>query len=50
MVAVKMAYKDMIDLSEADMKFSHLELSSLTAVYQKKPLMRTDHMSGWVSF
>jgi hypothetical protein len=50
MVAMKMADKDIIDLSEPDPAFPELHLGSLAAVDQKQTLMCIEHMSGWKSF
>jgi hypothetical protein len=50
MVAMEVADKDVVYLCESDMVLSHLQLGSLAAVDQKKPLMSSKHMSGWVSF
>jgi uncharacterized protein (UPF0261 family) len=50
MVAMKMADKDMVDLSKPDTVFSKLQLRSLSAVDQKITLMRIEHMSGEISF
>jgi hypothetical protein len=41
MVAVKVAYKYMVDFGEPDMMLSQLELSAFAAIDQKKPLMCT---------
>jgi hypothetical protein len=50
MVTVKMADKDMINPSEPYPRSAKLQLSTLTAINQKKPLMCIQHMSGWISF
>ena len=49
MVAVEMAYKNMIDLSEPDFTLPELHLCSFSTVDQKQTLMYIKHMSGWIS-
>lgn len=50
MITVKMADKDVIYPPESYPVLSKLDLCSLTAIYQIKPLMHIQHMSGLVSF
>jgi len=49
MVTMKVTDKNVIDLPESDFIPTQLHLGSLTAVYQKQPLMHIQYMSGRIS-
>jgi len=46
---MKMTDKDVVYLPETHPVSAHLHLSTLSAVYQKQPLMYIKHMSGRIS-
>ena len=49
MITMQMTDEDVVYFAESDTASSELHLCSFTTVYQKHPLMYSEHMSGWVS-
>ena len=49
MIAVQVGDKNMIDPVKFNLVPVHLNERTFSAIYQKKPLVDIDHLSGWMS-
>jgi hypothetical protein len=49
MVAVEVGDKEMIDFRKSDLEFSHLRLSTFSAIDQKKPPKYIEYLGGRIS-